>query len=291
MKTLTSPKLLKELLARHGFQFSRSLGQNFLIDENILQKIIKGAAIFPEDRVLEIGPGVGTLTTALAIKAERVVAVEIDRSLLPILQETLEGFSNVEVIHGDILKLNLDDLIEDRFGRQPFKVVANLPYYITTPIIMRFLEEEHPYASITVMVQKEVAERLAAQPGSKEYGALSVAVQFYTRPQILCKVPASVFLPPPRVDSMVVTLEKRSKPAVDVASRSCFFQVVKAVFAQRRKTLLNTLTAAGMTSMDKTALSQMLIALNIDPKRRGETLTLKELADISNQIKPSRPQA
>jgi 16S rRNA (adenine1518-N6/adenine1519-N6)-dimethyltransferase len=291
MKTLTSPKLLKELLARHGFQFSRSLGQNFLIDENILQKIIKGAAIFPEDSVLEIGPGVGTLTTALAIKAERVVAVEIDRSLLPILQETLEGFSNVEVIHGDILKLNLDDLIEDRFGRQPFKVVANLPYYITTPIIMRFLEEEHPYASITVMVQKEVAERLAAQPGSKEYGALSVAVQFYTRPQILCKVPASVFLPPPRVDSMVVTLEKRSKPAVDVASRSCFFQVVKAVFAQRRKTLLNTLTAAGMTSMDKTALSQMLIALNIDPKRRGETLTLKELADISNQIKPSRPQA
>ncbi|HHT65362.1 MAG: 16S rRNA (adenine(1518)-N(6)/adenine(1519)-N(6))-dimethyltransferase RsmA [Caldicoprobacterales bacterium] len=291
MKTLTSPKLLKELLARHGFQFSRSLGQNFLIDENILQKIIKGAAIFPEDRVLEIGPGVGTLTTALAKKAERVVAVEIDRSLLPILQETLEGFSNVEVIHGDILKLNLDDLIEDRFGRQPFKVVANLPYYITTPIIMRFLEEEHPYASITVMVQKEVAERLAAQPGSKEYGALSVAVQFYTRPQILCKVPASVFLPPPRVDSMVVTLEKRSKPAVDVASRSCFFQVVKAVFAQRRKTLLNTLTAAGMTSMDKTALSQMLIALNIDPKRRGETLTLKELADISNQIKPSRPQA
>ncbi len=291
MSTLTSPKYLKDLLARHGFQFSKSLGQNFLIDENILKKIISGAELTSEDIVVEVGPGVGTLTTALAQHAAKVVAVEIDQSLKPILEETLEGSDNVKVIYGDILKLNLDELISNDLSSQPFKVVANLPYYITTPIIMNFLENQYPYISITVMIQQEVARRMTAKPGSKEYGSLSVAVQFYTQPRLICKVPASVFIPRPNVDSMVITLEKRSKPAVDVISVPYFFQVVKAVFAQRRKTLLNTLVAAKITGLDKAALAEKLISLNIDPNRRGETLTLEELASISNQTGIHTPLA
>ena len=291
MSTLTSPKYLKDLLARHGFQFSKSLGQNFLIDENILKKIISGAELTSEDIVVEVGPGVGTLTTALAQHAAKVVAVEIDQSLKPILEETLKGSDNVEVIYGDILKLNLNELISNNLSGQPFKVVANLPYYITTPIIMNFLENQYPYISITVMIQQEVARRMTAKPGSKEYGSLSVAVQFYTQPRLICKVPASVFIPRPNVDSMVITLEKRSKPAVDVISVPYFFQVVKAVFAQRRKTLLNTLVAAKITGLDKAALAEKLISLNIDPNRRGETLTLEELASISNQTGIHTPLA
>lgn len=291
MNPLTSPRYLKELLSRHGFNFSRSLGQNFLIDENILQKIIKGAAVTREDVILEIGPGVGTLTAALAGQAERVVAVEIDRSLLPILEETLGDFDNVKVIHGDILKLDLDLLLRDALGGRPFKIVANLPYYITTPIIMRFLEEERPYTSITVMIQKEVAERMAAGPGSKDYGALSVAVQFYTRPRLIGRVPSGVFMPPPKVDSMIITLERRSRPAVEVKSTAMFFKVVKVVFAQRRKTLLNTLSAAGVSPLGKAALGESLSGIGIDPVRRGETLTLEELAAISNLITHQSPTA
>jgi 16S rRNA (adenine1518-N6/adenine1519-N6)-dimethyltransferase len=291
MSTLTSPKYLKDLLARHGFHFSKSLGQNFLIDENILNKITSGAELSSEDFVMEVGPGVGTLTTALARKAAKVVAVEIDQSLTPILEETLEGLENVEVIYGDILKINMDELIRDNLSNKPFKVVANLPYYITTPIIMNFLENQYPYISITVMIQQEVARRMTARPGSKEYGSLSVAVQFYTQPRLICKVPASVFIPRPNVDSMVITLEKRSKPAVDVISIPYFFQVVKAVFAQRRKTLLNTLVAADITGLGKAALAQKLVSLDIDPSRRGETLTLEELASISNETVKHTPLA
>ncbi|NLB42760.1 MAG: 16S rRNA (adenine(1518)-N(6)/adenine(1519)-N(6))-dimethyltransferase RsmA [Clostridiales bacterium] len=284
MHPLTSPKYLKELLSRHGFHFSKSLGQNFLIDENILQKIIKGANISPHDKVLEIGPGVGTLTSAIAKQGAEVIAVELDRDLLPIMEETLEEYPNAKVIHGDILKLDLNQLIQDNFQDTHFKVVANLPYYITTPIVMRFLEEELSYTSITVMIQKEVAQRMAARPDSKEYGALSVAVQFYTQPRIIGKVPAGVFMPQPKVDSMIITLEKRNKPAVDVNSSAHFFQVVKAVFAQRRKTLLNTLYAAEISNMNKSDLGSMLSSLNINPQRRGETLSLEELALISNRI-------
>lgn len=284
MNSLTSPKYLQELLNRHGFHFSKSLGQNFLIDENVLQKIVRGAEISSHDKVLEIGPGVGTLTGAIAKQGAEVVAVEVDSALLPILEETLGEFTNVKIIHGDILKLDLNKFLQDNFHGAPFKVAANLPYYITTPIIMRFLEEELPYISITVMIQKEVAQRMAALPGSKEYGALSVAVQFYTLPRIIGKVSAKVFMPSPKVDSIIITLEKRRKPAVDVNNRSCFFQVVKAVFAQRRKTLLNTLFAAKLTDLSKADLRSMLIELNIDPQRRGETLSLEELAEISNHI-------
>lgn len=284
MQPLTSPRVLKELLARHGFSFSKSLGQNFLIDENILYKIVRGAEITDKDRVLEIGPGVGTLTRALAQRAADVTAIEIDSTLLPILDETLGGFSNVRIIHGDILKLNLTELIQDVLQGQPFKVVANLPYYITTPIIMRFLEEEQPFSSITVMIQKEVAERMAAKPGTKEYGALSAAVQFFTRPRIIGKVPASVFMPPPKVDSIVINLERRDEPAVAVGSRQDFFRVVKAVFSQRRKTLLNTLYSAKLVDLDKDELKEKLQSLGIDPQRRGETLSLEELASIANNL-------
>lgn len=284
MQSLTSPKALKELLARHGFRFSKSLGQNFLIDENILHKIIEGARITDKDMVLEIGPGVGTLTRAIAQQAASVTAVEIDSALLPILEETLKEFSNTRVIHGDILKLDITQLINDNFKDQPFKVVANLPYYITTPIIMRFLEEEQPFSTMVVMIQKEVAERMAAKPSSKAYGALSVAVQFYTKPRIVGLVPASVFMPPPKVDSIVIALDKRETPAVDVKDRASFFRVVKALFSQRRKTLLNTLSSAQLVNMDKEELKKSLISLGIDPQRRGETLTLEEMAKISNGL-------
>jgi 16S rRNA (adenine1518-N6/adenine1519-N6)-dimethyltransferase len=284
MQSLTSPKVLKELLERHGFHFSKSLGQNFLIDENILQKIIQGAGITENDQVLEIGPGVGTMTSALAQKAAAVTAVEIDSALLPILKETLQDFANVNVIHGDILKLDLAELAQNAFHAKPFKVVANLPYYITTPIIMRFLEEEQPFLSITVMIQKEVAERMAAVPGTKDYGALSVAVQFFTHPRIIGKVPASVFMPSPKVDSIVISLDKREEPAVAVKSRPDFFRTVRAVFSQRRKTLLNTLSSADLTGLGKDELREKLISLKIDPQRRGETLSLEELARLSNNL-------
>jgi 16S rRNA (adenine1518-N6/adenine1519-N6)-dimethyltransferase len=284
MQPLTSPKVLKELLARHGFTFSKSLGQNFLIDENILHKIVQGAEITDKDRVLEIGPGVGTLTRALALRAADVTAVEIDSALLPILNETLNDFSNIRIIHGDILKLDLTKLVQDIFQGQTFKVVANLPYYITTPIIMRFLEEEQPFSSITVMIQKEVAERMAAKPGTKEYGALSAAVQFFTLPRIIGKVPATVFMPPPKVDSIVITLERRDEPAVAVDNRQDFFRVVKAVFSQRRKTLLNTLYSAKLVDLDKDGLREKIQSLGIDPQRRGETLSLEELARLANNL-------
>jgi 16S rRNA (adenine1518-N6/adenine1519-N6)-dimethyltransferase len=284
MQPLTSPKVLKELLARHGFTFSKSLGQNFLIDENILHKIVLGAEITDKDRVLEIGPGVGTLTRALALRAADVTAVEIDSALLPILNETLNDFSNIRIIHGDILKLDLTKLVQDIFQGQTFKVVANLPYYITTPIIMRFLEEEQPFSSITVMIQKEVAERMAAKPGTKEYGALSAAVQFFTQPRIIGKVPATVFMPPPKVDSIVITLERRDEPAVAVDNRQDFFRVVKAVFSQRRKTLLNTLYSAKLVDLDKDGLREKIQSLGIDPQRRGETLSLEELARLANNL-------
>ncbi len=260
------------------------MGQNFLIDENILHKIVQGAEITDKDRVLEIGPGVGTLTRALALRAADVTAVEIDSALLPILNETLNDFSNIRIIHGDILKLDLTKLVQDIFQGQTFKVVANLPYYITTPIIMRFLEEEQPFSSITVMIQKEVAERMAAKPGTKEYGALSAAVQFFTQPRIIGKVPATVFMPPPKVDSIVITLERRDEPAVAVDNRQDFFRVVKAVFSQRRKTLLNTLYSAKLVDLDKDGLREKIQCLGIDPQRRGETLSLEELARLANNL-------
>lgn len=284
MRSLTSPRQLKDLLARHGFNFSKSLGQNFLVDQNILNKIIEGARINKYDLVLEVGPGAGTLTRALASQAKKVAAVEIDKRLIPILDETLKDFDNVDLIQADILKLDIQGLVDDVFDGQSFKLVANLPYYITTPIIMRFLEEGLPFKSIVVMVQKEVAERMMASKGTKDYGSLTVAVQYYTQPRLITRVPASVFIPPPKVDSIVLALDKRDKPPVEVKDQAAFFALVKAVFSQRRKTLLNTIHASGICDLEKDKLRLLLEGLGIDPSRRGETLSIEDMAKIANAL-------
>ncbi|HHZ13469.1 MAG: 16S rRNA (adenine(1518)-N(6)/adenine(1519)-N(6))-dimethyltransferase RsmA [Caldicoprobacterales bacterium] len=284
MSQLTSPKVIRDILERHNFRFSKSLGQNFLADRNIIEKIIDGAGVTGEDLVLEVGPGIGTLTKELVARAKKVVAIEIDKGLFPILEETLGTPSNLTLIHGDILKLDLKELTEREFGSHEFKVVANLPYYITTPIIMRFLEEGLPFSSITVMIQREVAQRMAAGPGDKEYGSLSVAVQYYTKPGILCSVPASVFIPRPKVDSTVVILEKRDRPEVEVYDRELFFRVVRGAFAKRRKILLNNLTTGELKEWDREMMLNILNISGIDPQRRGETLTIEEFARISNNM-------
>lgn len=286
MKPLTSPKIIKEVLEKHNFRFSKSLGQNFLIDANIVEKIMDSAQITRADRILEIGPGIGTLTRELVARAEKVVAVEIDRDLFPILGETLGNPPNLTIVHGDILKIDIKGLLEREFGTGEFKVVANLPYYITTPIIMRFLEEGHPFTTLTVMIQKEVAQRMIAGPEDKEYGALSVAVQYYTSPRIVCKVPASVFMPRPKVDSTVIALHRLNNPPVEVHDRNLFFNVVKDAFAKRRKTLLNNLSTGHLGELGKERMLEILETLGIEPSRRGETLSLEEFAKIANSLVP-----
>lgn len=284
MKSLTSPKVIKEILERHNFRFSKSLGQNFLIDGNIVKKIMEGAEITKEDRVLEIGPGIGTLTQELVSTAAKVVAVEIDKSLLPVLEETLGQPPNLRIVHGDILKIDIRGLINEFFEGKEFKVVANLPYYITTPIIMRFLEEDLPFTALTVMIQKEVAQRMAAKPGQKEYGSLSVAIQYYTKPRIVCKVPSSVFMPKPKVDSIVIALDRLEEPPVDVFDRDLFFKVVRAAFAKRRKTILNNLTSGELEEWSREDILRVLESVGIDPQRRGETLSIQEFALIANSL-------
>lgn len=284
MGQLTSPRVIKDIVERHNFRFSKSLGQNFLIDKNIVDKIIEGAEITEEDRVLEVGPGIGTLTHELVERAKKVVAVEIDKNLLPVLEETLGGPPNLRIIHGDILKIDLERLVDEEFGGMDFKVVANLPYYITTPIIMRFLEEGLPFTTLTVMIQKEVAQRMNAKPSEAEYGSLSVAVQYYTKPRIVCRVPAGVFMPQPKVDSMVIALDRRNSPPVEVKDRDLFFQVVRGAFAKRRKTLLNNLTSGEFGKWDKGEMLKVLETAGVDPKRRGETLTIEEFALVANNM-------
>ena len=283
MKNLTSPKVVKDIIRKHGFQFSKRLGQNFLIDQNVLVKIVKGANIKEEDGVLEIGPGIGTMTQMIAEQADQVLAIEIDSSLLPILAETLDKHPNIQIIHGDILKLPLKDILYDQFKDKRIKVVANLPYYVTTSIIMKLLEEELPIESITIMIQKEVAQRINASPGGKDYGALSIAVQFYAQPHIITTVPPSVFMPVPRVESMVIRLDLLKKPRVEVSNRGLFFNLVKAAFGKRRKTLLNALSS-GTLGIEKKSMEEILNDIGIDGQRRGETLSLQEFADIANYI-------
>jgi len=284
MKSLTSPKVIKEILERHNFRFSKSLGQNFLIDRNIVEKIMEGAQVGEGDRILEIGPGIGTLTQELVSRGAKVVAVEIDKNLLPILEETLGTPSNLSIVHGDILKIDIEELVNKFFEGKDFKVVANLPYYITTPIIMRFLEEQLPFSTLTVMIQKEVAQRMAALPGQKEYGSLSVAIQYYTRPRIVCKVPSSVFMPRPKVDSIVIALDRLDEPPVEVYDRNLFFKVVKAAFAKRRKTILNNLTSGELEELSRDKILEVLEISGIDPQRRGETLNIQEFATIANNM-------
>jgi len=286
-------------MARHGISARKSLGQNFLADPNILNRIVAAAELGPEDGVLEIGPGVGALTERLARAAGRVVAVEIDSRLLPVLGEVLEPFGHVDIVHGDILKIDLKELVRSRFpGIGRLAVVANLPYYITTPILMRLLEERLPVSRMVVMMQREVAERLDAKPGTKEYGSLSVAIRYYCETAILFRVPRTAFIPQPNVDSSVVALTRRAKPPVNVSSEPFFFEVVRASFAQRRKTIFNNLLhhfsgRAGGAGADRNpgGARELLLAAfercGIDPSRRGETLTIEEFAALSEALRNS----
>lgn len=281
---VATPKRTKEIIAKYGFSFKKSLGQNFLIDQNILNNIVAAAELDETKGALEIGPGIGALTQRLAKAAGKVTAIEIDNRLIPILKDILADEQQTTVIHGDVLKLDLKQLFADQFaGVSGVSVVANLPYYVTTPILMKLLEEKLPLEHIVVMIQKEVAERMAAKPGGKEYGSLSVAVQYYCVPKVVCTVPHTVFIPQPNVDSAVIKLSLRDKPAVDVPDEDHFFRVVQASFAQRRKTLANNLTAF-VGKEQREALTEMLLKNQIDPTRRGETLSLEEFARISRSM-------
>ncbi|MFS8500223.1 MAG: 16S rRNA (adenine(1518)-N(6)/adenine(1519)-N(6))-dimethyltransferase RsmA [Caldicoprobacter sp.] len=284
IQSLTSPRVVKELMARYGVSFKKGLGQNFLIDRNILAKIINAAELDGEDLILEIGAGIGTLTKELAKAAKQVVAIEIDDRLLPILHDVLSGYSNVNLIHGDILKLDIKQVTEEYFGDQPFKVVGNLPYYISTPVLMMFLESGLRYESMVVMVQKEVALRMTAAAGTKDYGMLSIAVQYYTCPEIIAIVSANVFIPPPKVDSAIVLLKRRPYPPVRVEDSQLFFQVVRAAFGHRRKTVLNALTALELEGVDKERLHAVLNRCSINSPMRGEDLTIQQYADIANEL-------
>lgn len=280
---LYSPKYIRYIIDKYGFRFSKSLGQNFLIDGNIVRNIVKGANIIKEDYVLEIGPGIGTLTEELALNAKKVVAVELDKSLLPVLDETLGRYENIEIIHGDILKLDIEEIIRENLGGGPIKVVANLPYYVTTPIIGKLLEDSLDIESISVMVQKEVADRMIAGPGTKDYGSLSIFVNFYSSPEILLIAPKTVFMPQPKVDSAVIKLNiRKTLPNID---REKFFQVVKAGFSKRRKTILNCLSSYGF-NLDKDTIRQGLDQINIEPKERAENLSIEDFINIST-ILPS----
>lgn len=275
----------REILARHGIQLKKSLGQHFLTDQHVLDKMMKAAELDSRTGVLEIGPGVGALTERLASEAGRVVAVELDGRLVPVLKELFADQPHVSVIHGDVMKVDLAALIRDELGAEPRpSVVANLPYYVTTPILMRLLEERLPLSHIVVMIQKEVAERLTAEPGSKTYGSITVTARYYTDPEWVCRVPAHVFIPRPQVDSAVVRLKVRSRPPVEVSQERLLFRVIRAAFNQRRKTLPNALTPLLTAGQNKEVLIDALEAAGIDPRRRGETLSLEEFARLTNQL-------
>ncbi|TJX12963.1 16S rRNA (adenine(1518)-N(6)/adenine(1519)-N(6))-dimethyltransferase RsmA [Tissierella creatinini] len=282
-KRLYSPNKIRETLDKYGFKFSKSLGQNFLIDGNVVRKIVKEAGITKEDYVLEVGPGMGTLTEELAINAKKVVAVELDKKLLPILDETLENYDNVEIIYGDILEIDIKNLIEEKLGGGPVKLVANLPYYVTTPIIGKLLEEGLNLESISVMVQKEVADRMAASPGSKSYGSLSVFVNFYTNPKVVVKVPKTVFMPQPKIDSSVIKLDlKKDLPEMD---RDKFFKLVKAAFSKRRKTIINSLSTYGF-DLEKEEIRQALEKVGIKPEERAENISVEDFIKLSTELPP-----
>lgn len=284
MRNLASPRVIKEILSEYEFRFSKSLGQNFLIDEGALAGILSGADISEDDCVLEIGPGFGTLTQRLCGAAKKVVCVEIDKTVIPILEENLKDFDNFEIINDDVMKIGIKSLAEEKFGTENVKVAANLPYYITTPIIMMLLESKVKFKSITVMVQKEVAKRLCAGEGTKDFGAISLAVQYFCNANYLFDVPNTSFMPPPKVTSTVVRLDLLDKPRVSVKKEEMFFKTVKASFAQRRKTLLNALSNAGFSGFSKAEISEILKNIGIDEKRRGETLSIDEFARLADAL-------
>ena len=272
---IASPEVVHYICKRFDIKMSKKLGQNFLIKRGIVDEIVHAAELTPGEPVLEVGPGIGTLTQGLAQSGADVTAIELDRRLLEVLDTTLASYDNVRIVHGDVLKLDVPTIMDHK----PFKVVANLPYYITTPIIMSLLESKLPIERLVVMVQKEVALRMVAKPGTKDYGALSLAVQYYTEPDIVLDVPPKSFLPAPAVTSSVIRCVLRDKPPVDVIDEKLFFRVVKAGFAQRRKTFANTMKTTGLS---KDRIEELLAKANIDGQRRGETFTLQEFADVAN---------
>ncbi len=282
--TLGNPQNTIEILQKYGFSFQKKYGQNFLIDTHVLDKIIASANITKEDMVLEIGPGIGTMTQYLACAARTVVAVEIDKALIPILEDTLSAYDNVTVINEDVLKVDINQLAREYNGGKPIKVVANLPYYITTPIIMGLYESHVPIESITVMVQKEVADRMQTGPGSKDYGALSLAVQYYAKPYIVANVPPNCFMPRPSVGSAVIRLTSHLKPPVEVEDEALMFKIIRASFNQRRKTLANGLNNSPEIQLPKEVIIRAIESLGKGASVRGEALTLEEFAMLSNTI-------
>ena len=283
--TLGNPKNTIEILNKYKFVFQKRFGQNFLIDEHVLGKIIRSAEITEDDFVIEIGPGIGTLTQYLAASAREVAAIEIDDALIPILEDTLSGYDNVTVIHEDVLKVDLTRLAEEKNGGKPVKIVANLPYYITTPIIMGLFENHVPVDSITIMVQKEVADRMKTGPGSKDYGALSLAVQYYARPELVANVPPNCFMPRPRVGSAVIRLTRHEKPPVRVQDEKLMFQIIRASCNQRRKTLVNGLCNAPELRIPKERTAAILEEMGLGAGVRGETMELSQFAELSNRLK------
>lgn len=284
MATLGNPKNTIEILNKYHFVFQKKFGQNFLIDTHVLDKIIQSAHITKDDFILEIGPGIGTMTQYLAEAAGKVIAVEIDKMLIPILEDTLSSYDNVTVINEDILSLNINDIVEKENNKRPIKVVANLPYYITTPIIMGLFENHIPIESITIMVQKEVADRMQAEPGNKNYGALSLAVQYYCEPYIVANVPPNCFMPRPNVGSAVIRLTSHKESPVKVEDEKLMFRLIRASFNQRRKTLVNGLNNAPNIHYTKEDITSCLEKMDLSPNIRGEALTLSQFAELSNHL-------
>lgn len=282
MAYLGTPSATKEIINKYSFAFQKKFGQNFLIDSNVLESIIRGAEITKDDFVLEIGPGIGTMTQYLCEAARQVVAVEIDKMLIPILEDTLSEYDNVEVINQDVLKVDIKSLAEEKNNGKPIKVVANLPYYITTPIIMGLFESGVPIDSITIMVQKEVADRMQTGPGSKDYGALSLAVQFYATAKVILNVSATCFMPRPNVDSAVIKLTRHKEPTVNVADEKLMFKIIRASFNQRRKTLVNGLKNSPELSFSKEQIVKAMEKIGKPETIRGEALTLEEFAELAN---------
>lgn len=282
--TLGNPQNTIEVLQKYNFVFQKKFGQNFLIDTHVLDKIIGSAEITKDDVVLEIGPGIGTMTQYLACAAKKVIAVEIDKALIPILEDTLSEYENVRVINHDVLKVDIAKLAEEENGGKPIKVVANLPYYITTPIIMGLFENHVPIKSITVMVQKEVADRMQVGPGTKDYGALSLAVQYYAKPYIVANVPPNCFMPRPKVGSAVIRLERYENPPVTVKDEKLMFRLIRASFNQRRKTLVNGLKNSQELSFDKETIEKAILACGLPLTIRGEALTLEQFAQLANMF-------
>lgn len=282
MAYLGTPSATKEIINKYSFAFQKKFGQNFLIDSNVLESIIRGAEITKDDFVLEIGPGIGTMTQYLCEAARQVVAVEIDKMLIPILEDTLSEYDNVEVINQDVLKVDIKSLAEEKNNGKPIKVVANLPYYITTPIIMGLFESGVPIDSITIMVQKEVADRMQTGPGSKDYGALSLAVQFYATAKVILNVSATCFMPRPNVDSAVIKLTRHKEPTVNVADEKLMFKIIRASFNQRRKILVNGLKNSPELSFSKEQIVKAIEKIGKPETIRGEALTLEEFAELAN---------